>query len=73
MAFNDTEGKQDFVDDYSSSCWKEFDKEEIQMKLDKVDEMEKKIGRLETEIRIIHQRIKRLQGQKKDDGKNFLG
>ncbi len=42
-----------------------YKKEEIQMKLDKIPELEKKLDRLENEIIIIKKRIKKLQEVKK--------
>ena len=42
-----------------------YKKEEIEMKLDKIPELEKRMDRLENEIIIIKKRIKRLQEVKK--------
>lgn len=50
-------------DEPSEKMWKV---EDIIMKLDKIPEMEKKIERLENELRVIHKRITRLQDQKVD-------
>lgn len=50
-------------DETSDKMWK---KEDIEMKLDKIIEMEKRIERFENELRIIQKRIIRLQDQKVD-------
>ncbi len=42
-----------------------YKKEEIQMELDKIPELEKRMNRLENEIIIINKRIKRLQEVRK--------
>ncbi len=42
-----------------------YNKEEIEMQLDKIPELEKKLIRLENEIIIIQKRIKKLQEVRK--------
>ncbi len=42
-----------------------YKKEEIELKLQKIDELEKRMNRLETELIIIKKRIKKLQEVKK--------